>query len=99
MGSRALTHPLIVQCSGLDFDGAGEAWRSGELRICGEERGCERFGEGDIGGVIDSEVVPELPASTDQVARRDALQWKVQKISQRELRPPGVEVTARETTP
>lgn len=54
-----------VSAIGLDdLDGALGAGGSGEAPIPGEQGHVERFGEGDIGGVVDGEVVPQLPTAT-----------------------------------
>lgn len=47
-----------------DVDGAlGAGGSGGEAAIPGEQGHVEYFGEGDVGGVVDGEVVPQLPTT------------------------------------
>ena len=43
------------------------AGRGGETLVEGEERGVERFGEGDVHCVVGSDVLSELPDATEQL--------------------------------
>src|ERR1035438_9460909 len=49
------------ECSGCgleDFDGALRPGRSCEFLVAGEQGGVHGFSEGDVGRVVDGEVVP-----------------------------------------
>lgn len=43
------------------FDRCKMAGRGGETLVAREQRRAERFGKGDIDGVIGREIVPEIP--------------------------------------
>src|SRR5450756_1753228 len=49
-----------------DFDGASWARGPGESPVAGEQWRLECLGEGDIGGVVDRQVVAQLPTAGQQ---------------------------------
>ncbi len=98
-----LAHRGRVACSvvGLDdFDGAAWAGGSGEAPVAGEQGGLEGLGEGDVGGVVDREVVSQLPAAGEERSVLDALHRHIAEIIESQPDPPGIqEAAASESAP
>lgn len=77
-----------------DVDGALGAGGSGEAAIPGEQGHVECFGEGDVGGVVDGEVVPQLPTTGQQWGVAHALDGQFPKVIKSECDAAGVQVAA-----
>jgi len=60
-----------ARLSGDRFDLAPDSSAAGELLIACHQRGVEPFRQGDVGAVIDGEIVPKSPDPAAQ--RRDVL--------------------------
>ena len=65
-----------------DLDGAAWAGGSCEAPVAGQQRRLERFGEGNVGSVVDSEVVPQLPTPHQQRGVLDALERELLQVVQ-----------------
>jgi hypothetical protein len=76
--TRALTGVLsdvytrAIESGREDFDLAAWTWRVRQLFVSGEQDDVERFGEGDVRGVVDGQVLSELPATRQQWPVRSA---------------------------
>ena len=77
-----------------DFDGTLWAGGSGEAAIPGEQGSLQGFGEGDIGGVVDGEVVPQFPTASQQGGMAHALEREFSKVIQSEPDSTWVQVAA-----
>lgn len=52
--------------------------------VAGEQSYIQRFGESDIGGVVDGKVVAEFPAAGQQGPVGCSLEWQSGKVGQRQ---------------
>ena len=77
-----------------DLDGALWAGGSGEAAIPGEQGRLQCFGEGDIGGDVDWEVVPQFPTASQQGGMAHALERQFTKVIQSEPDATWVQVAA-----
>jgi hypothetical protein len=59
------------------------ARRSGETPIAREQRSVERFGKGDVDGVIGREIIPQSPDAWQKEIVRVSVQGKIRDMSTR----------------
>jgi len=57
------------------------AGRSGETLVAGKQRSVERFGQGDVHGIIGREIVPQIPDTRQKKIVWISVQGKVSKVS------------------
>lgn len=62
------------------LDVAPQAGCAGQPPVAGEQSYIQRFGESDIGGVVNGEVVAELPAAGKQGPVRRSLERQSGKV-------------------
>lgn len=55
--------PALSRVMGQELHVAADPRRPGEPAVCGEQRQSEGLSESDVAGVVDREVLPELPAA------------------------------------
>jgi hypothetical protein len=67
-----------------NFDEALGSGSAGEPAVPGEQGGVHCFGEGNIGRVINGEVVAQFPAPGQQRAVRSTQDWQRREIIQRQ---------------
>src|SRR5689334_7389370 len=61
------TRGCLARSGGADdLDGAARPGGTGQPFVCGQQRNVERLGECDVGGVVESHVLSELPAPGQQ---------------------------------
>jgi hypothetical protein len=61
-------------------DSAADADDTRETAVGGDEGRVERLGERNVGGVVWRQVVPELPAASEQRKVRRAPEWQLDEI-------------------
>ena len=49
------------------FDVGPVTWRSAERRVAGDHRRIERFGQGDVHGVVRRDVLAQLPRASEEI--------------------------------
>ena len=54
----------------------------GQGAVAGEQRSMERFGEGEVGGVMRGEIVTHLPDAREQNERGIASERKIEEIGE-----------------
>jgi hypothetical protein len=69
---------------------AGRPRRPAEAGICRDQWDVERFREGDVRGVVDREVLAQLPAPGQQGQVRCASEREIGQIGQSQTRAPAV---------
>lgn len=91
----------VTSAMGLDdLDGAAWAGGSGETSIAGEQRHLQRLGKSDVGGVVNREVVPQLPPAGQEWGVLDAPDGQVAEIVEGQPGPPRIQVpTASQSAP
>ena len=57
-------------------------WRSCQTSVAGEQRSIERFGEGDVDGIVGREISPQTPHARQKEIMRISAQRKVSEISE-----------------
>lgn len=77
-----------------DLDGAAWAGGSCEAPVAGEQGRLECFGEGNVGGVVDGEIVPMFPTAPQQRGVLDALEWQFLQVVKSKPDPARVQVAA-----
>ena len=84
---------------GQHLDGASRSGGSREVPVSGQQGHVQSFGQRDVGGVVDREVVSELPAAAQQLSMAHAVQWEIPEIGQGMAGPGGSQLPcAREPT-
>lgn len=82
-----------------DFDGAPGARSASDPPVTGEECRVQRFRQRDVGGVVNREVVAELPAAQHERPVIDPLHGKGLQVVQGEGHAPWVELAAAGEAP
>src|SRR2546429_4798802 len=76
--SATMRHEDSVRCAhSHQFDMSMMPGRAGETPVKGDQRRIQRFGEGDVRGIVSREVVPQIPDTRQQGTVRIAVQRKV----------------------
>jgi hypothetical protein len=57
-------------------------WRSCQTSVAGEQRSIERFGEGDVDGIVGREISSQIPHARQKEIVRISAQRKVGEISE-----------------
>jgi hypothetical protein len=70
------------------------AGRSSETFVAGQQRRVERFGKGDVHGVIGREIAPQIPDALQEEVMWISVQGKIGKISESHAAALGVDFPA-----
>ena len=58
------------------------ASRSGETLVARKQRSVERFGKGDVDGIIGREIVPQIPDTRQKEIMRVSAEGKVSEVGE-----------------
>jgi hypothetical protein len=75
--------PTLLERSIDGFDASAVSGRFGEWMIAGDDRRLNRFGEGDVHGVVRGNVVSQLPRTTQQIEMGVTMEIEVGEIRNR----------------
>ena len=70
-------------------------WRVRETSVAREQRRFERFGEGNVYGVIGGEIVPQFPDARQQQIMRVSVQRKGREVGESRTAPLSVDLPVR----
>ena len=73
--------------------------RSGETSITCEQRSIERFGKGDVGGIIGREIVPQIPDTWQKEIVRISMQGKIREVDESSTAAVAVDFSIRRISP
>ena len=62
------------------FDARAVPWRSAERRVASDNRCIQRFGQGDVHGVVRRDVLPQLPRASQEVDMGVTMEIEVGEI-------------------
>ena len=65
------------------FDVRAVTWRSAERRVAGDDRRIERFGQGNVHGVVHRDVLAQLPRASQEVEMGVTVEIEVGEIRHR----------------
>ena len=71
------------------------AGRGGETSVARQQRRVERFGEGDVDGVIRRKIVPQIPDARQKKLVRISMQRKVRKVGESRAAPFAIDLALR----
>jgi hypothetical protein len=98
-GHRIAASRLLVHDSCNQLDIATRPVRPGETSVRTDEHEIHNLGHRDVRGVIDREVLAQLPASRDERTVRHAVKTERAQILERQLCTPVVEIACCGQTP
>ena len=83
LSAKTLDVVLVSRCvPSHHLDPRPMAGRSRETSVASEQRSIERFGEGDVDGVVGSEILPQIPNTGQKEFVRIAAQGKIGEIGE-----------------
>src|ERR1700680_3255192 len=74
--------PGVCQGRSYQFDSCMMAGRSGETLVARKQRSVERFGKGDVDGIIGREIVPQIPDTWQKEIMRVSAEGKVSEVGE-----------------
>ena len=74
--------PGVCQGRSYQFDSCMMASRSGETLVARKQRSVERFGKGDVDGIIGREIVPQIPDTRQKKIMRVSAEGKVSEVGE-----------------
>ena len=74
------------------LDLTSQAWRPRQPNVASDENDVHELGQGDIGGVVHRQVLPELPTSVQQPPVRDPSKGQFDQVRQGQLGSSGGEI-------
>ena len=80
------------------FDPGAVSRRLAERSVAGDDRRLNRFGEGDVHGVVCAEVVPQLPRTTQKIQVGVTMEIEVGEIGNRFVGTAGGDFTGPHET-
>src|ERR1700722_4824468 len=73
--------------------------RSGETSITCEQRSIERFGKGDVGGIIGREIVSQIPDTRQKESVRISMQGKIREVGESRTATFAIDFSLRRISP
>lgn len=72
--------------------------RSRETSVASEQRSIERFGEGDVDGIVGREILPQIPNARQKELMRISVQGKIGEVGESHASAFAVDLAARGIT-